>query len=771
MDRVEFTEAEVSKEADFDNIGKFAVKGLDDVVGGVIAYPNHWSAFTVSQVGATIARVTPGNLFNDDIVYSADEVTDVDLMLNLPGISGNRRWVGLVAQGETESVNETREIETDADTGETVLISVPKTVRRKVNIIRLPGQIEIAENPVLPEVPSNQCLIAYVLLGTTGILGFVPGTAWRAKTLYEVEGRVTSLELTLSDTIQRTTTLETNLANLAARMTMIPRPEIMLQLKTDVAAIRRTLKMPTAARAYWYDPGLLQDDWDKTHPQWLARVREGTRFAYAQIVDSQMSLLNPSSQDFRTSQNVLLPAWTEEARITVEGSGGTRDISQQVHTVQHAVANTVSYTSISYGPSFGVCENQAEWANISDQRAGETFNVNGTEYVAQGVAQGTLINSVNGLLTDFSSYNANPASAGHQGYAVAQVQYNTWSETYWSYWTEEIGVNGSIYGQTFLNAQPCIATSIDLQFTKVGTDGEVHLFLCLCDGTGAPRFDTAIAFTSVPANQLVVGWNKFSIRPTLLETGRRYAWYTVTVGNHQLATVTNNKFAQGSLFWATDGAWAQGDPTSDFCFRLNTAKFKSTRTVIQFNSLTCSLGMTEIQLLYQGWAPGGTSMTWQVKPTGSTEWFDIQGGDATPLYGLPALCELRAVFVGTTDLAPALLLDTTARSAAMRVRPDMKAVSDPLTFGFSSDTITMVVTLDRFDPAYATYTPQIIVGSTPVSASVSTVALDPDKPGRRTVTSVFSLGAAATATRAYPQMTNTNFTNVPFIENILLAAS
>jgi hypothetical protein len=750
MDRVEFTEAEVTKEADFDNIGKFAVKGLDDAVGGVIAYPNHWAGFTVSQVGATIARVTPGSLFNNSLVFAADETTDVDLMLNLPGISGNRRWVGLVAQGEVLPVDETREIEVDADTGETVLIAVPKIIK---------------------EVPANQCLIAYVLLGTTGILGFVPGSQWRAKTLYEVEGRVTSLELTLSNTIQRTTTLETNLANLAARMTMIPRPEIMLQLKTDIAAMRRTLKMPTAARSYWYDPGLQQDDWDKQHPQWLARVREGTRFPYAQIVDSQMSLLNPSALDIKTTENVLLPVWTEEARITVEGTGGTRDISQQVHTVQHAVANTVSYTSISYGPSFGVCENQAEWANISDVRAGETFNVAGTEYVAQGVAQGTLVNSVTGNLTNFSEYNANPASAGHQGYAVAQVQYNSWSETYWSYWTEEIGVNGSIYGQTFLNAQPCIMTSIDLQFTKAAADGEVHLFLCICDGTGAPRFDKAIAFTSKPANQLTVGWNKFSFRPTLLETGKRYAWYTVTVGNHQLQTVTGNKFAQGSLFWATDGAWAQGDPLQDFCFRLNTAKFASTRTVIQFNSLTCPLGMTEIQLLYQGWAPPGTSMTWQVKPTGDTEWFDILDGDASPLYGLPALCELRAVFVGTTDLAPALLMDVTARSAAMRVRPDMKAVSDPLVFGFSSDIITMVTTIDRFDPTYATYTPQIIVGTTPVSASVSTVALDPDKPGRRTVTSVFNLGAPATSARAYPQMTNTNFTNVPFIENILLAAS
>lgn len=771
MKRIEFTEAEVTEEGDFDRMGQFAVRGLDEVVAGAVGYPSHWSKFTVTPVNASVVRVSPGSLFNGEIVYTADNATDVDLMMNLPGQEFNRRWIGLVVQGDEVTLAEMREVETDVDTGATVLVPVPKVVDRKIEIVKLPGQIEIAEDPVKPDVPANACCIAFVLVGTQGIITIVPGTAWRAVSLYEVETRVKSLELTLADTIQRTTTLETNLANLASQITMIPRPEIMLQIKTDVAALRRAARLPSAARAYWYDAGLLQDDWDKQNPRWLGRVREGVRFPYAQIVDNRMELLHPSSPDIRLSHDILLPAWTEDARITVDGTGGTKDISQQVHTVQHAKANTVSYTSISYGPSFGVCENQSEWANIADKRAGETFNVNGVQYVAQGVAQGTLLNTVNGLQTDFSAHNSNPANAGHLGYSVAQVQYNTWSETYWTYWTEEIGVNGSIYGQTFLNAQPGIATSIDLKFTRVGTDGDVHLFLCLCDGSAAPRLDSVIAHTTVAANQLRVGWNKFSFRPTLMETGKRYAWYTVTTGNHQLQTVTGNKFAQGSLFWATDGAWAFGDATSDFCFRLNTAKFKATRTVVQFNSLTCPLGMSEIFLLYQGWAPAGVSMTWQVKPNGDNTWYDIQGGDASPLYGLPAAAELRAVMVGTTDLAPAILMDTTARSAAMRVRNDMRAPSKPVEFGLSTSLVTMVTTLDRFDPEFATFTPQILVDDTPVSASASTIALDRDKPGRRIITSVFNLAQPVTAARAFPQMTNNNLANVPFVENIMLAAS
>lgn len=773
MKRTEFTEAEVSTEADFDNIGKFAVDGVDRVVGGAIGYPNHWSAFTVSVLNnsPSVVRVTPGSLWKGNLVYSSDAAIDVDLMLSLPGLTGNRRWIALIAQGEEVTINQQRHVETDADTGATTLISVPKIVDRRLNIVRLAGDQELTEIPAFPVVPANQCCIAFVLCDPQGVIQIVPGTNWRVKTLYEVEGRVTALEISLTNTIQRTATLETNLAYIANQLTMIPRQEVMLQLKTDVASIRRQLKMPTAARAYWYDAGLVQDDWDKAHPNWLARVREGVRFRYAQITDNRMELLNPSNPAVKVTNDILLPDWTEEARITVEGNSGSKDISQQVHTVTTATQNTISGTSISYGPSFGVCENQAEWANIADKRAGETFNVNGTEYVAQGTAQGTLVNTVTGQLTDFSAHNANPVNAGHQGYAVAQVQYSTWSETYWSYRTEEFGVNGSIYGQTFLNATPCIATSIEVNFTRVGTDGEVHLFLCECDQSGEPQFERVLAKSSVAANQLVTGWNRFPFKPTMLETGKRYAWYTVTVGNHALATVSANKFAQGSLFWCTDGAWAQGDPVNDFAFKLNVAQFKSTRTVVQFRSLECSLGMTEIFLLYNGWAPPGTSLTWQVKAAGDDTWHNIQDGDASALNGLPAAAELRGVFVNTTDLAPSIQLDVTARSAAMRIATDMKAVSDPVNFGFSSNLVTMVTAIDRFDPAYATFTPQILVGTTPVSPSISSFVDDPSKPGRRTYTSVFSLGAAATAARAYPQMTNTNLTNMPFIENILLAAS
>jgi hypothetical protein len=223
---IQFSEAEVAQQDDFDALSAFAREGVDHVVGGAVGYPNHWSAFTVAKKGVlvdgsggnpTVVTVTPGRLFSSDLVYAADAAIDVDLMLYMPSVSANRRWVGLIVQGESTTENATRMIETDAETELTVEMSVPKVLNRKVNVVPQPGPIEIALDPTKPGVPAGQSCIAFVLLGTTGVLDIAPGTAWRAKTLYEVEGRVTAIEISLETALVRVGTLETDLTPAACR--------------------------------------------------------------------------------------------------------------------------------------------------------------------------------------------------------------------------------------------------------------------------------------------------------------------------------------------------------------------------------------------------------------------------------------------------------------------------------------------------------------------------------------------------------------------------
>jgi hypothetical protein len=766
---VQFSDAEISETQDWNNISLFARQGDEQIVGGAIAYPHHWSGYTISKQSSVVLRVSPGSLFEGSLVYHADDQTDLNVQVYLPLVINDGKWIAVLARPNDIEITDQRLVLTDADTGTTVAQTVPKIDDRQVQYIVQQGTE--SPTPLKPVIAETDCVICYVYLTTAGIQTIEPGEAWRAKTLFEVEGRVTALELSLANALQSISTIQTEIAWIAGQLGRIPRPEVIQQLQSDAAQVRRKLNMPAAARAYWYDPGLSQDDWDKTNADWLARVKTGIRFQYAQIVDNQLQLANPGDPLMRVVNNLALPAWTEVPRISVEGNDGYKDISSQVHTVTNAVLNTVSGVSLQYGPTVNVCQNEAEWSTIADRTPGDVFNVNGTAYVSDGLSTstGSYMNA-----TNVAQWNADPTTEDHRVYAVQQVEYTSWTSTYWSYYTVTYGVNGSIYGQSFLNSQQCIATSIDLNFTRTDNEGDVHLFLGECDATGAPQFVNVLAAATLAAANIVVGWNKLSFTPTMLDAGKRYAWFTVTVGNHAIATVTSNKYAQGTLFWSTDGAWSQGDPLNDFAFHLNVAQFTQTRYVVNFSPLTCPDGMTEVQLLYRGWAPPGTSLTWQVLPVGETDWISIlspaQPITSSPLYGLPPLAQLRGTFVGTTDLMPAIVLDNSAREAAMRMRNDMTACSKAQNFGLSTTSITTVSVVDNFDASHHTFTGKIKIGSTPYTPDTTSSEIDPNNTLRRIVTNHFTVPSTTSAVY-HPSMTTDTVVTVPFIESVLMVAS
>jgi len=750
---VRFTEAEVSEPADFEAIGEYAREGDAFITGGAIDYPHHWADFTISQTSAIELTINRGRLFAVDTVYAADAPILLNLQVHLPLVTGDRRYVALLVRGDTETVTASRMIETDAETAETVAQAVPKTDRRFVEIVIQQGLA--SPTPLKPTIAADQCCLAFVELSTTGIVAVEMDNGSRVKSLYEVDGRLTQVEGDMANTIRRTTTMETDIANIASRLGDIPHPTIMRQLKRDVGLLRRQLALPDEARAYWYDAGLLQDAWDKVHPTWLARVREGIRFGWAAERDMQLSLIDPASASIRMSDALLLPAWTEKTRISVDGDGGSKNISQLVHTVTTAVRKEISRQVTEYGETVTVCENAAEWSMIMNQSVGEMFRRDGETFQVVAIV-------------------GNQDWAGHRIYAVRKVIVRTVSQVYWDYVIETMGVNGSVYGNTWLCSQPMILTSIELNFTRIGSTGDVHLFVCECDESGQPQFGSVIVEKTVTAANLHTGWVNFALRPSLLESGKRYAWFTVTTGNHALATATGNKYAQGSLFSCSDGAWAMGDPLTDFAMRIKGASFAATRTVIEFNPLTLADGMTELRLLHGGWAPGGTSAIWHVQNSDDPdeEWVPLtlaaEGSDA--LAGRPALVRLRLVLTGTTDLQPAIVLDANARGMTFRPRGDMQAVSKEQAFGLSTSTVQLEIVLDEFNPTYHTVAPKLVIGGSILTPSATATMPDMVNPLKRTILATFTLGAPATAARARVDMTTTDVTVCPFIQNIALYA-
>ncbi|MGY6246201.1 hypothetical protein ACXIUS_01470 [Bosea thiooxidans] len=752
--RILFSDAEVLENEDVDAIGEIAQAATDSLVADAIGYPAHWSGFTATQQSAQIVRLTPGRYYTADMVYAADAATDINLQVYIPLAASDQRWIAIIMRGsvETETALRIFETSTDVETSEPIRQTAPKREVRKASFTIQQGAASPA--PALrPTVAATDAVVAWVLLTSQGITSIEPGEGARVKSLYEIEKRVTAAEDDLGGITRRTTTIETQIVNITQRLTDIPHPTIIRQLKRDVAATRRLIALPDDARAYWYDPGLLQDEWDKTHASWLARVREGIRFPWAGERDAQLALLDAGSPAIRMSGTLLMPAWTETARLTVESDGSNINISQTTHTVVNAVRKEIARQVIEYGPTVTVCENQAEWANTAYLSVGELFTHNGETFEVVSIA-------------------GNTEWAGHILRAVRQVITRTVTDVYWDYVTEVIGVNGSIHGQTWLCSQPMILTSIDLDFDKVGATGDVHLFVCECDETGQPRFDLVVVATVKAPADLALGWVNFAFRPTLLESGKRYAWFTVTTGNHALGTVSGNSFTQGSRFVCTDGAWSQVITDSDFAMRLNVASFAATRTVVEMDALTLDSGMTEVRLVHGGWAPGGTSLVWEIQPSGSDDWqaLTLNNADgADSLVGLPALVRLRAVFVGTTDLAPAIVMDATARGYTFRPRGDMVAITKDRAFGLSTTTIQVEAVLDNFDPAKHTAAPKIVIGATVYTPTATVVTPDLINSKKRTLLASFTV-PATTSARARIDMTSTEVTDEPFVQNIAMYA-
>lgn len=781
-----FNDAEIGLPEDLSKIGIFAVEGDQNIIGGAIDYPAHWADFAVAAINAIEIEIGQGRLFKGDKLYDNDATVTLDLQTYLPLVNNDEKWIAILVRGETEIVQEQRMVEIDVDSEETQQQPLPKIERYKTTFTVQQGVASIT--PTKPSVPGDECCLCYVRLTTAGIAELEIAEDWRVQTLYDINGRVTQLEGEMVAVKRRTSTLETDVANLAAKIKTIPRPEIIRQMQRDIAQTRRILHLPAAARAYWYDAGLIAADWATDHADWLARIKEGVRFAYAAESDSQLALLEPLSPLLSTYDSMVTPAYDEVVRISVVGSDGSKNISQLTHTVTTAVRREVARTSVSYGPTIAICENQAEWASVGDMRVGSAFAVGGETFVYQGeITNGTsnidmsVIRQWNPTATvqDVAAWNADPQSTGHKGYAVQQIQYDSWTDVYWDYVTESVGVNGSVYAQTFLNAQPMIATSIDLYFTRIGVQtGDVHLMLCETGATGAPDFKRVIARTTVTQENLALGWTKFRFRPSLLDAGKLYAWFVVTTGNHAIATVgvagndaLANKYAQGSLFWSTDGVWSQGDPQVDFAFRLNAAKFKATRTVMEFSPLTLSGGMTQINLKYAGWAPEGTRMVWEIQASGETEWSTLTPTSSlsdNQLYGLPALTRLRLTMVGTTDLAPAIVMDNKARGIAQRHRTDMKCVSKLHQFGVTSETIQYEVVVDNFDSNHHTLVNKLYIAGVATAPTSTVITQDAVKPGRWTYLSTWvrTPGNGISSARVRTDMTTDSALSVPFLQNV-----
>ena len=196
---------------------------------------------------------------------------------------------------------------------------------------------------------------------------------------------------------------------------------------------------------------------------------------------------------------------------------------------------------------------------------------------------------------------------------------------------------------------------------------------------------------------MVAGWNIVAWPATLLDPGERYGVILSTGGNHYVGLAQGSRFAQGTLFYSTDGDWYQGDLTKDLMFGIDCAEFDYNRIEVELDALSLSGGMSTIDLLAQIAQPEGTRLTFEVQPGGTGAWSPLEAVETgnSVLYGLPALCQFRAVFTGTPDAHAGINL-TTSRMNISRPRTTFKHISEAITFASATQSIKISVLLENY---------------------------------------------------------------------------
>ncbi|MCV6548558.1 MAG: hypothetical protein OIF56_14970 [Cohaesibacter sp.] len=749
-------DAEILPPSDLEFIGESARAGLDGVTRGGLGWPAHYSHCKVEKTAAAdVVRITPGEVHVSGIVYKADLAQDLDLQAFKPLLSSDEIWAAILLSGDVETTTENRPFETGLEPLKESKVVVQPTPKIERRIMRVSPQMGApAPVAVKPAIAENHCCVAYVLLKKTGVERVEANETARVKTVYELDKRQTIVEVDLRALSKATETLQTDLAGVAAKVKAGPQNWWADQITNDVARLIREANIPSNAHNYFFDQGLVPVHWDLDHPDAQFRINEGIWPSYIKEVTEPLTPVNRNDPNVVRYGDFVLPDHDLIYREVVPLGNSSENISNAIHVIRTARQVTESHTSTSYGSTFRQCENGVGWGALKGSRAGQTFARKGQTFVALGHSA--------------DPWNNDSRSVGHKNHLVRQVFTRSYTTSYTVYDTKRVGLSGASYFQTFPSSQFAVCLGISLYFKSVGSAEDVTLCLCEVLPTGLPNFDRIIKTSTVQHKDLKVGWVDFKTDPWVRQPGKRYAWFTITSGNHSIAKTTNNAFPHGTAGKSVDGAWAQGSIMEDYSFREIVGKFKNNRTEVLFDPIALDGGMTELHLIYRKVIEGQSDIVWEAKPYGGSEWVLIEDDhDATAFDNLPRQMSLRATLVGTPDIAPILVLNADARVTVGRMQRSMRAITKVIDFDNPTNDVSIIVNMDAFDANKHTCTPKLILpdGTVKDADSISFVK-DRDKTSRTKFKADFDLSAPITSGRLRLDTSSTDVTSIPFGQDI-----
>ena len=681
--QVIFRDRQELQSADLNAIGQHAGDAIAHLVLDAVSGALKFTGGAVSAKSATEVDVAALRFYNGGKVYASEQLETLNLFQYLPLVA--KKCVAVVVWGEVIDTDvQPRDFLVDLTTGATEPQAVAMSKLWKANVNLQPGNESVDPQP--PVLQTGTLAIALVYLTPGGVERIELQDAARLPTLQGHEQRLFEHEAWRTQAEPRISSIATDLAGLAKKTMSLVGRDTVVELANDVARLKAKVNLPTAYASYESDYYGNTDKSDAAGVGYSAAVRNGLLFPTAGQASVGLALFNPYDAGIkRSAEDLVLPAYTDRARIQTSGYSG--DISASQYQVQSQTIR--EYT-----------------ATVWDYTYGWNYNY------------------YNGWWNSWywNYYGYNWGWYGYYGYRVAR------QETRYELQTVTTSYNGAIIGQTFLVSNAMWLTKVGLQFTQIGASGDVMVAVCETEG-GKPDLLKTLTRVTVARGDLKKYPEETAIPvpPVLLEAGKRYALVLITQGDHRLATVSGNDYTQGTLFFGTDGDYFTGDLTKDLMFCLYAAQFAQPRVEVVLQSVSLAGGISDINIAAPQIVPDGCELRYEIQVGG--KWYPL-GDAAMRLTTLPDIVPLRLVLLGTSDLAPAFRLAPNAITGS-RAATSLAHWSTLRTLAAPSSSITVQVVVAQWDAAHHTLSCEIKSGATTYTPATTVVRDEPDGQAKR----------------------------------------
>ena len=343
--QVIFRDRQELQSADLNAIGQHAGDAIAHLVLDAVSGALKFTGGAVSAKSATEVDVAALRFYNGGKVYASEQTETLNLFQYLPLVA--KKCVAVVVWGEVIDTDvQPRDFLVDLTTGATEPQAVAMAKLWKANVNLQPGNESVDPQP--PVLQTGTLAIALVYLTPGGVERIELQDASRLPTLQGHEQRLFEHEAWRTQAEPRISSIATDLAGLAKKTMSLVGRDTVVELANDVARLKAKVNLPTAYASYESDYYGNTDKTDAASVGYSAAIKNGLLFPTAGQASVGLALFNPYDAGIkRSAEDLVLPAYTDRARIQTSGYSGDISASQyqvQSQTIREYTATVWDYT-------------------------------------------------------------------------------------------------------------------------------------------------------------------------------------------------------------------------------------------------------------------------------------------------------------------------------------------------------------------------------------------------------------------------------------------